>query len=76
MIPDFAPPFEKVSHRPTGANLLKKKWVPAWSRCCAHTNAYPLDANAADLRRAGDHLTGRYPHYRQPQLSRLHCNSF
>ncbi len=25
------------------SSLSERKWTLAWSRCCAHKNAYPLD---------------------------------
>jgi hypothetical protein len=43
-MPVFAPPYARASHNPTAASSLSKlRWTPAWSRCCAHRNAYPLD---------------------------------
>ena len=41
----FRAAVRKGLHRPIGASSLKrKKWTPAWSRCCAPENAYPLDS--------------------------------
>jgi hypothetical protein len=37
--------------------LSKRRWTPAWNRCCAHKNAYPLDPS----RRSGPAAHQRLP---------------
>src|SRR5579872_4855720 len=66
---DFALPCGKVSRRPIGGNLSKRKRWTRTSSGCLTPDTYPLDpAAAAELQGIYDYLKEHEPHLVRPTV--------